>query len=182
MQTETATCLTGRHLTLFGALVQAYARHEVLIEEIIAKISGADATSIKLLTCGLSFTQKHDAFFNLLRHRAMPRRDIDQIGKFLEVLQTHALLRNDIAHSTWIAGDPRTLILPAWLSKGPKAAVKPDHDIGRSGSGFREIYEDSVTYTVGDLEEIVMLLDANFENFRDFARERDLVPQLGVAA
>ena len=68
-----ADCITDQHLVLFGAIIQWFARHEVLMQEIMATVSGADATSIKLLTSGLSFTEKRVALFNLLSHQAAAR-------------------------------------------------------------------------------------------------------------
>ena len=84
MNKGTPNCLAEEHLMLFGMVIQWFARHEVLMHEIMGTVSGSDATSIKLLTRGLSFTVKRDALFNLLRHRAVPLDRIDQVRKYLD--------------------------------------------------------------------------------------------------
>ena len=84
MTKVTSNCITDQHLILFGALIQWFAQHEVLMQKIMATVSGADVTSIKLLTSGLGFTEKRDALFNLLRHRAVPLDQIDHIQSYLE--------------------------------------------------------------------------------------------------
>jgi hypothetical protein len=80
------------------------------MQKIMATVSGAAVTSIKLLTSGLGFTEKRDALFNLLRHRAVPLDQIDHIQSYLEALQTFTPLRNDITHSVWIEGKPCTIL------------------------------------------------------------------------
>ena len=92
------------------------------MQKIMATVSGADVTSIKLLTSGLGFTEKRDALFNLLRHRAVPLDQIDPIQSYLEALQTFTPLRNDITHSVWIEGKPQNSIWPVWLKAGPLTA------------------------------------------------------------
>jgi hypothetical protein len=48
--------VTEEHPLLFGTIIQCFARHEVIMQKIMATISGADVTSIRLLTSELSFT------------------------------------------------------------------------------------------------------------------------------
>ena len=169
MDKGTPDCITDQHLMLFGAVIQWFARHEVLMEEIMASLSGADATSIKLLTSGLNFTEKRDALFNLLSHRAVPLDQIDRMQRYLVVLRTFTPLRNDIAHSAWIKGKPDNLISPAWLSHGSLKAVKPEHEIGEQAKVFIEHYEDQVTYTLDNLKETVERLEINYVGFQEYA-------------
>jgi len=168
MSHGTPDCIDDRHLLLFGRVVHCFARHEALIQEIMAAVSGADATSIKLLTRSLSFTEKREALFNLLRHRAVPLDQIDQIQGYLLVLQTFTSLHDDIAHSVWIEGKPSNLIWPNWLTAGPLTAIKPVHDIGQ-GKNFIEDDADKVTYTLDELKGNVETLEANYVSFREYA-------------
>ena len=169
MSKGTPDCITEQHLLLFGTLIQWFARHEVLMQEIMAAISGADVTSIKVLTSGLSFTGKRDALFNLLHHRAVPLDQIDQIQNYLEVLHTFTPLRNDIAHSVWIEGKPQNSIWPAWLKAGPRTAIKATHVLGEDPNAFIEDEEDKVTYTLDNLKETVGTLERNYADFQDYA-------------
>jgi hypothetical protein len=169
MSNGTPDCIDDQHLLFFGRVIHCFARHEALMQEIIAAVSGADVASIKLLTRSLSFTEKRDALFNLLRHRAAPLDQIDQIQDYLLVLKTFTPLRDDIAHSVWIEGKPSNLIWPDWLTAGPLTAIKPMHDIGRSERDFIEDDADKVTYTLDELKADVETLEKNYVRFREYA-------------
>lgn len=175
MSPEPRDPLTGQHLVLFGRIVQCFARHEALMQEIMAAVSGADVTSIKLLTGRFSFAEKQDALFNLLRHRAVPLNRTEQIRNYLRMPRTYTLLRDDIAHSTWTEGRPQNSIRPLWLSHGPLTAIKPVHDVGHGEKPFIEDYDDKVTYSLDDLREIGEHLARNYAEFRDYIAEVDLM-------
>jgi hypothetical protein len=145
------------------------------VEEIMATISGADVTSIKLLTTDLNFTKKREALFNLLRHRAVPLDQVEQIRSHLLILQVFTPLRDDIVHSVWIEGKPQNSIWPVWLSHGPLTAIKPWHDLDKHAKEFVENDEDQVTYTVDNLQEIVENLEGNYAPFQQYAIEVGLV-------
>jgi hypothetical protein len=68
----TPDCLTEQHLLLFGAIIQWFARHELLMQDIMATVAGSDTAAIMLLTRGLDFEGKRQALLDLLRHRAVP--------------------------------------------------------------------------------------------------------------
>jgi len=150
------------------------------MQKIMATVSGADVTSIKLLTSGLGFTEKRDALFNLLRHRAVPLDQIDPIQSYLEALQTFTPLRNDITHSVWIEGKPQNSIWPVWLKAGPLTAIKPAHNIGGGTKYFIEDEEDKVTYTLDKLREIVGTLERNYVNFQEYAAGIGLISSNAV--
>jgi hypothetical protein len=160
--------ITDQHLVFFGTIVQLYARHEVLMQEIMATVSGADVTSIRLLTTGFNFPEKQAALFNLLRHRVVPIDQIDQIRNYLQMPNTYISLRNDIVHSTWTDALPQNAVRPLWLTHGSQAALKPVHDIDKGSKEFIEDYQDKVTYTLDDLREIGEKLAMNFAGFRDY--------------
>jgi hypothetical protein len=175
MSQGTPASVTEQHMMLFGTIIQSFAQHEALMQEIMAAVSGADVTSIRLLIRGLDFTQRRDALFNLLRHRAVPLNQIDQIRNYLQILQTYNTLRHDIAHATWIGGVPQNSIRPLWLSHGPVAAIKPVHDTDGDSKPFIEDDDDRVTYTLDDLREIGVNLMANCAEFRDYLIKVDLM-------
>jgi hypothetical protein len=175
MSQKTMGCLTDQHLIHFGTIIQCFVRHEVLMQEIMAAVSGADVTSIKLLTSGLSFTEKREALLNLLRHRAVPLNQFEHIRNYLQMPRTYTTLRNDIAHSTWAEGAPQNSVSPIWLTHGPMKAVKPVHDIGKGTKEYIEDYEDKTTYTLDDLREIGENLALNYVGFREYIAKVDLM-------
>lgn len=161
--------VTEQHLLLFGTIMQCFARYEVLMQEIMATVSSADATSIKLLTTSLSFAEKRDALFKLLCHRAVPLDQIDQIRSYLRIPSTFMPLRDDIAHSVWTDGIPQGSIWPTWLSHSAPTAVKPLHDIGGHAKAFVEDDADKTTYTLDDLKEISHRLAVNHSGLEAYA-------------
>ena len=175
MSQTTTSAITDQHLSRFGTILQSFAQHELLMQEIMAVVSGADVTSIRLLTHGLNFTQRRDALFNLLRHRAVPIDQVDQIRNYLQILQTYHTLRNDIAHSVWVEGKPRNSVQPLWLTHGAMAAIKPVHDIDGNAKPFIEDEDDRATYTIDDLREIGENLSANWIGFRAYLLKVNLL-------
>lgn len=153
--------LSDEHLRLFGSIVQCFARHEALLREVMATVSGADVTAIRLLTDGMSFTAQRDALFTLLRHRTVPLDQVDQLRSYVQVASTYAALRQDIVHATWTETTPRTAIQPIWLSHGPLKAVRPRHDLSDGAPPFVAGEEDRTSYTLEDLREINETLARN---------------------
>ena len=89
MSAVVAGCLTERHLTLFGAIVQWFARHELLMQKIIATVIESDSAAVMLLTRDLTFGEKHRALLGLLHHRSVPTRSIRGRGEVaLEFVQS----------------------------------------------------------------------------------------------
>jgi hypothetical protein len=169
------TCVTERHLLCFGTIIHCFARYEVLMQEIMAAISGGDATSIRLLTADLRFTEKRDALFNLLRHRAVTADQVEQLRSYMRIPSAFIPLRSDIAHSAWTEGEPQGSIWPAWLSHGPRTAVKPLHDIGGDGTQFVADDQDKVTYSLDDLKEIGENLMRNYAAMEAYALGAGLI-------
>ena len=115
-------CLTERHLQLFGAIIQWFARYEWLMQEVMATVAGSNSGSVMLLTRGLDFSGKRQALFDLLRHRTVPLDRYDRINGYLMVPHTLTPLRDDIAHSTWIPGPSSNSIQPDWILRLPPAS------------------------------------------------------------
>lgn len=175
MSDATPGVLTDQHLQLFGAIVQAFARHEELIDQIIAANIGADASAVRLLTSGLGVIARRDALFRLLRHRGMPMDRIAGLRSYLKALVAFNPLRDDIVHSAWIGTKPQDAVWPAWLKSGPLTAVKPDHDIGHA-QPYTEDDDEKVSYTLQDLKTIADKLAENHRALRGFAQGAGLLP------
>ncbi len=159
--------LTERHLLLFGTIIQGFAQYEVLMQEIMAAVSGADLTSIKLLTVDIDFVAKRNALFRLLHHHAVPHDQVDQMRSYFQVADTFLPLRSDIAHSAWVQGRPQNSVWPLWLTHGPLQAVKPLHHDSAQPPAAGD--EDRATYSLDDLAEISRNIAASCAGLRAYA-------------
>jgi hypothetical protein len=162
-------CLSERHLLLFGTIVQWFARYEFLIQEIMAAAAGCDTGSIVVLTRGLDFGGKRRALLDLLRHRNIPLDQYDRINGYLVVPYTLTPLRNNIVHSTWIAGPASSWVQPDWVRRLPPT-IGPFH-----GGGLTEMEQDKVTFSLDDLNENVDTLAGNYCDFSHYLREVGLI-------
>ncbi len=72
MKEKLSDFLTKQHLLLFGIIIRWFARYELLMQEIMARVAGADCAAVMLLTRSLDFNAKRHALFHLLRHRTVP--------------------------------------------------------------------------------------------------------------
>ncbi len=169
-------CLTDRHLLLFGAIIQLFARYELLLQEVMATVTGADPAAIMLLTRHLGFEGKRQAVLDLLRHWTVPVDQYDRISAFLMVPHGLSQLRNDIVHATWTSDESSIWIQPDWILRTPQS-IKPLHDDpNAAGEKFIERDDDKTAYTLEGLEEIVDSLAANYEQLSDYLREIELIP------
>ncbi len=161
--------LTQQQLLLFGTVIQWFARYEVLMQEIMATVSGADVTAIKLLTVDLDFIAKRNALFRMLRYKALPHDHVDQIQSYFQVVDAFLSLRNDIAHSIWVKGTPQNSIWPLWLTHGPLQGIKPSGAEGSAPS------RDETIYSVEDLTEVSRNIAANFAGLSSYVAGLGLV-------
>lgn len=161
--------LTDRHLLLFGTIIQWFAQYEVLMQDVMAKVAGCDSAAVMLMTRGLDFSGKRRALLDLLRHRSVPLDRYDRINDYLLVPHTLTPLRNDIAHSVWVPAAMTHWIQPHWILHLPPA-VRPLHS-----DEFVEQQEDKTAYSLGELDEAVEALVANYEGFSDYLREIGLI-------
>jgi hypothetical protein len=169
-------CLSEQHLLLFGAIIQWFARYELLVQEIMATVAGADPASVMFLTRHLDFSGKRLALLELLRHWTTPLDQFDRVGEYLMVPHTFVPLWNDITHSLWTPGPSSSWIQPDWILR-PPARVKALHDDPTAPSEhFVERDQDKVAYSLDDLNEVVETLAANYERFSDYLREVGLIP------
>lgn len=176
MNKTSMDCLSEQHLLLFGSIIQWFARYELLIQEVIATIVGAEPASVILLTRSLDFSGKRLALLDLLRHWTIPLDQFDRINEFLMVPHTLTPLWTDIVHSTWMPGPSSSWIQPDWILRSPPK-VKAVHDNPAAPSeNFVERDQDKVAYTLDDLGEIVRTLAANHERLSDYLDDVGLVP------
>lgn len=143
------------------------------MQSIMSVISGADTTSIKILTGRLDFGQKRDTLLDMLQHSCRPQEQIHRIQQHLAPPHTYARLRNDIAHSTWIASQSANVIYPAWLSHGSVHAIKAQRILDQDDK-FSETYADQHSYTLDDLQDILDRLTTNLDAFDSYARDVSL--------
>jgi len=168
-------CLTERHLTLFGTIVQWFARHELLMRKIMATVIGSDSAAVILLTRGLSFGDMRHAVLDLLRHRRVPLDQFDAVYRYLELPDALSTLCDKIEHSTWIPGPSPSSIQPDWILPRPRT-IKPMYAAADTRSeDFAEDDDEKVEYTLDDLEEAAETLGRNYEGFSDYVREVGLI-------
>jgi hypothetical protein len=178
MEKPLLDCLTERHLSLFGSIVQWFARYEALMQAVMAAVVGADFAAVMFLTRGLDFNGKRRALLDLLRHRAIPLDQFDRINRHLVVPHTFSALREDIAHSTWTSTTPSSWIQPNWVLLEPPG-VKPLRSDPRAlGQNFAELDQDKSAYSLERLDETVQTLAANYETFADYLREIGLMGKI----
>ena len=167
--------LTERHLMLFGTIVQLFARYELVMQEIMTTVSGADPAAIMLLTRGLDFREKRRALLDLLFHWTIPVDQYDRIGAFLLVPDELTPLRSDIAHAAWASDQTSSWIQPDWILRSP-ASIKPVRDAPLAGSArFIERNDNKATYTIQGLEDIVNSLASNYELFSEYLQGIKLI-------
>ncbi len=175
MNNATPECLTPRHLQLFGTIVQWFARYELLMQDVMATVAGADAAAVMLLTRRLDFADKRRVLLDLLRHRPVPLDQFDRIRGYLVIPENLTPLRNDIAHSAWRPGLAPTGIQPNWILRVPPS-VRPSRGDPASPESYVEDNEDRIEYTLDDLSQIVESLAENYVLFQAYLREVGLVP------
>ena len=177
MSVTPSDCLTERHLMLFGTIVHWFARYEVLMQRIMATVTGSRMADVMLLTKTLTPDQKRMALLDLLRHRVIPLDRFDAVYKYLTIPETFGLLLSDIEHSVWVAGTSSHSIQPDWILK-PRPTIKPLHsgDDGRS-EGFLEDYQDKVEYSLEQLNETAETLGENYRGFAAYCRSVGLLPE-----
>jgi hypothetical protein len=167
-------------LLLFGAIIQWFARYELLMQQIMAKVAGSDTAAIILLTAGLDFTGKRQALLDLMRHRAVPLDQYDRIYDYLTPPHTLTPLRNDIAHAAWIPGPVHDAIQPDWILRLPPSIKPWRSDAEGPSDKFIERDEDKNIYTLDDLGAVVETLAENHALFLDYLRKSGLFPEVTV--
>jgi hypothetical protein len=172
---ESTTCLTERHLFLFGTIVQWFARYELVMQKIMATVSHCDSASIMVLTRGLDFGQKRIALLDLLRHRTVPLNQYDKICSYLLVPHDLKPLLKDIMHSVWVKTSHPDSIQPDWIMHWPSGIRPLREGSGDPDSGFVAMDADKTGYTLDDLNIIVSNLATNHELFMNYLREIGLI-------
>ena len=147
------------------------------MQEAMARASGADLTSVGLMTRKLDFEEKKRAFLDLLRYRSVPLDQYDRICRFLRIPYGLVALCNDIAHSGWIFVRHTAWIQPDWILHLPPGVMPSPGD---SDAQSVEGPEGKNEYPIDDLVETVRSLSANHEEFSNYLREIRLIPVRAV--
>ena len=99
-----ANALSGEHLTYCGAIVNQFARYELIMLGVMATMLKVEVAPLGMIVSGLGYTAKRDAFLSLLRAKTMPPEHLAKVEEFDAAIHTYVGLRNAIAHSTWVEG------------------------------------------------------------------------------
>ncbi len=166
--------LTPRHLALFGAVVQWFARYETLMEQAMATVAGCDLPAVILLLRSHSFSGKRQTLLDLLRHRAAPMDELDRIRGYLVIPYNLARLREDIGHCAWRRGAAPDGVQPNWILRVPPS-VKPSRGADAAPETYIEDSGEQVEYTIDDLEQIVAGLAENYTMFASYLKEINLL-------
>jgi hypothetical protein len=175
MHNTIPTCLEQAHVERFGTIVQWYARHELLMQEIIASVTGSDLGSIILLTQHHDVATQMEAVRDLLQRHAVPLNQVDQILAYLTLLGTFAPLHHDILHASWVRGHLPDSIQPDWILRRPPVieAVREDMHLPRRSFLGRETGEHS--FCLEDLDSIARQLATNHAGLSRYLGEIGLV-------
>ena len=127
MSNTNSSCLTERHLILFSTISQAFLRHELLMQEIMATVIGSDTDLVTILTHRLTFAEKtRSALLTLLLDWRVPVRHINMIRVHFLIPETLDGLRSDIEHSAWTAGPTSGSIIPGSTTQRPLQNTKAE--------------------------------------------------------
>jgi hypothetical protein len=177
MSNSSSSCLTERHLTLFGTISQAFLRHELLMREIMATVMGSDTDSVMILTDSLTFDEKHHALLTLLLDWRVPVDHINTIRIFCILPDSLGTLRDDIEHSAWRPGPTPNLIIPGAIRHRPLRDTKAEEqwikDFERCG------HIEARGYDLDFLAEAAEKLHQNYEAFEESVRKVGLINRPG---
>ena len=165
MNDTNQSVLTERHIVLFGAIVQWFARYELTMKQAIAGVVGTELSCVAIPMRGLDFAQKRAALLDLLRDRSVPQDRWERVFAYLSVPACHIQLRDAIVHSTWInCTEPRS-IQPNWILKRPPS-IEPL---------YLSETPDETRYTLEGLGEIAADLADGHERFLAYLIEAGLI-------
>ncbi len=162
MNNGSQDCLTPQHLQLFGTIVQWFARYELLMQELMAKLAGSETASVILLTRRLDFGGKRQALLDLLRHRAHPLDQYDKICAYLLVPLTYSPLLYDITHSVWQPGARAHSIQPDWIFRFPPGITPLRDDTSLPGEAFMDRDNNESVYSLDDFHDISGILEEHY--------------------
>jgi len=157
------------HVVAFGSIVQQFARHEYLIQAIIAKLIGASYPNTALITSDLGYAGKRNAILSLLKVIDIKDKTRERIAWHLGELHKQNQLRNHIAHSLWTTGTRLN-------------SIKPLGADARGGQAkFNGLDEDDRDYTIDEFIDIADELSENYDRFVSFLNSVKLLTPLPIA-
>ncbi|HEX2942786.1 MAG TPA: hypothetical protein VHO91_17180 [Rhodopila sp.] len=175
MGNEAPVGSTGTHVLVIEMFIHWFTRFEDAMQQIMATVSGAEITSIRLLTERLSYAEKHDALFSLLRRRSVPGEQIRQLQEHLRVVHTFAPLRDDFDAAGWSDGQMPWTTWPAWLPHAADNGAIPVPDVITTATAVMEDQDNPVSYTPEDMQTIVRRLAASYAGLRQYATAMGLL-------
>ena len=148
----------------FGAIIQWFACHELLMQMTMAGIMKSDLNAVLALTSGHGYAGKRDAFQSLLRVAHVPPEiDIEKLRGFVGEIHKHSSLRNKIAHCTWTPGTRPN-------------SIKPTEMMVRGGKAeFVGVDDDDTDYTEAELIQIANELTQLHHRFHAYLDETGLL-------
>jgi hypothetical protein len=177
MSNTNSSCLTEHHLILFSTISQAFLRHELLMQEIMATVIGCDTESVTILPQGLTFNEKGNALVALLVDWRVPVRYINMIRAYFLLPETLDGLRDDIEHSAWTAGPTSGSIIPGSTRQRPLQNTKAEEEWLQD---FEQTGHIEVRgYDLESLCEFADSLDNNCKAFEKYVRKVGLINRQG---
>jgi hypothetical protein len=173
MSNAKSSCLTERHLILFGTISQAFLRHEKLMQEIMATIMGSDIDSVMILTDSLTFDEKRDALVALLLDWRVPVDQINMIRAYFLCLEPLDAVRGDIERSAWTAGPTSGSIVRGSVRRRSLENTMAEEqwlkDFEQTG------HMESRGYDLESLGEIAETLDIDLQAFEAYVCKVGLI-------
>jgi hypothetical protein len=157
--------LYDEHFRAFGGIINAFARHEMLMVGAMSKLLNTDSAELQMITAELPYRGKRDALLAMIKVKQLPPDQIERIAWFLGELHKYNGLRNAIAHSSWTEGARPNSVKPFSLSVRGGEVI------------LRGVNQDERDYTEQELIDIARELFRNQERFRDYLFSVNLLPR-----
>jgi hypothetical protein len=145
-----------QHLRIFGAIIQYFARLELLMTSIVAQLLQISMTDSMIMMAGVGYAAKRAALLSILENHDVPLDRKTKIIKFLDEFHKHNNLRNNIAHNSWLEG------------RRPNS-IKPGLVIVRGGKGrFIGVEDNEPDMTFEDFSVAMCELGNLYNAFLDY--------------
>ena len=144
--------VTDRHLLQFGRIVQAFARHEVLMQAMRAAVSGADAESIRIVA-----ETEGNRIAAALNQRVLYIMDVGVLSPMLGLFGTVVGILNSFGHIASEASPMRTMLLAGGVSQA-LVATASGLVVGITAMAFYAYFRGRVGHLVSVLESEGTLL------------------------
>lgn len=124
INSDDESVVTNDHLLAFGGIIHAFARIDGLIQIVTAAVSETDLSTIVVLMRELGYSAKRDTLYSYMALAGTKAEYQQPIKDLLGEAHKYNGLRNNIAHSYWVAGKRPGSIKPASIKiRGGKGEV-----------------------------------------------------------